>query len=248
MDLAAFQSSAVVATLISAPIAIVGVWISRTTTIRVNKEKIAADRDLAERRFEIDRELAERKFNFDKELAERKFALEKGQLIYKRRFEVAEALLADGYRFRDVMRAARANIPSDNEGETRKSPEGETAELRKLRNSYFIPLERLNKHSEFLAKLFAKQDTAVALFGPDTRAAFNLFVESLNDVRIASDILIQTAGFPGPRSDSDRELLADLWLGHASVLKREDKVAKRIDDGVKLLEKLCQPVLSQITA
>ena len=70
------------------------------------------------RRIAADKGLAKDKFDYDKELAERKFALEKAQLIHKRRFELAEALLADAYRFRSLMKYARSSVSFEGEGES----------------------------------------------------------------------------------------------------------------------------------
>lgn len=87
--------------------------------------RIAADKGLAKDRFDFEKELAERKFSYDRDLAERKFAQEREQLVYRRRFELAEGLLADAYRFRDLIRGARNSGSFGGEGQTRKSVEGE---------------------------------------------------------------------------------------------------------------------------
>jgi hypothetical protein len=99
------------------------------------------------KRIKADEQLAERKFEFDKDLARRKFDLDRSRLIHKRRFELAEALLADAYRFRGLMAFGRSPLSYGNEGETRQSDGCEPADIKRIRDKYFIPIERLQNQS-----------------------------------------------------------------------------------------------------
>ena len=89
---------AVVAALVSGLVSIVGFMVSARTNLSIHSQRLVFDENQAERKFDFDKELAERRFSYDSELAERKFAQEREQIVYKRRFELAEGLLADAYR------------------------------------------------------------------------------------------------------------------------------------------------------
>jgi hypothetical protein len=195
------------------------------------------------KRIDADERLAEKKFEFDKELAQRKFDLDRSQLIHRRRFELAETLLADAYLFRDLLHAARYNVQFGNEGESRAKRENESENLKREKDRYFVPIERLQKHNEFINGFWAKKHSAIAHFGPDAAKAFNLLHQAISNVQIASQMLIDTVGYPNNDPEFIAELRADLWVGYAKLKNKDDRVAKQIEDGVLLFEKLCQPVL-----
>jgi len=200
------------------------------------------------RRIEADKGLAKGKFEFDKELAERKFSQEKAQLIHRRRFELADALLADAYRFRDLMRYVRSSVSFEGEGETRKSIEAEPESTKRTKDNYFVPIERLQRESEFISAFMAKEYAAHAHFGPEATQAFGLFRQSVRRVQTASGMLIETVGMPNNNPEFVHEMRGDLWERDASVRKKDDEVARQIEDGVTLFEGFCRPVLEWIGA
>jgi hypothetical protein len=205
--------------------------------------RIQADENLAERKFKFDKELAERKFAYDKALTEQKLQQDRENLVHKRRFDLAESLLSDAYRFRDAMGYARTDVSFDIEGESRNASENEPNDLKRTRDRYFVPIERLQKQSEFINGFLAKQHTALAHFGPDVSHGFKLLGESINEVRMAAQILIDSAGFPDKDPDFIQQMRGDLWLGYAAVRNKDDNVGKKVDEGVLLFENLCRPVL-----
>ncbi len=195
------------------------------------------------KRIDADERLATRKFEFDKELAQRKFDLDRSQLIHKRRFELAETLLADAYRFSDLMGSVRTGWSMEGEGKSRPEDVGEPESLKRLKDSYFAPIERLQQHSEFINGFRAKRHTARAYFGSNAVQAFQFFDQSIVSVQTASETLIETAG----ERDNDptvlKELRQDIWASHSEARKQADKVGKKIEEGVLLIENLCRPVL-----
>lgn len=223
---------AVVAAVVSAIVAFVAMLINRSTTIQVHREKLNADR-----------ELAERKFTFDKELAQRKFDLDRSQLIHKRRFELAENLLADAYRFRSLMAFVRNGATFGNEGETRKGEESEPDNIKRLRNTYFVPFERLQKEKEFISGFMAKEHAARAHFGADAAKAISLFWQSIVSVETASGMLIDMADERSSDPILAQQLRQDIWAGYSEARKQNDEVGKKIEEGVSLIENFCRPVL-----
>jgi hypothetical protein len=87
-----FIAPAVVAAVISSVVAAVGIWMSVRTTRAIHVEKLAFDRDQAERRVSAEIALAEKKFNFDKALAN-----------WRRRYELAEQALTTAYEARAAI-------------------------------------------------------------------------------------------------------------------------------------------------
>jgi hypothetical protein len=225
---------------------IVGSLISWGVQVSLLGRRIAADRDIAKDKFDFDKQLAERKFSDDRDLAERKFAQERVQLVYKRQFELAEGLLSDAYRFRDLIRAARISGSFGGEGTTRKSEKDESAQVKQMKDTYYIPAERLQRNGEFFAGFFAKQFTATAQFGPKVRESFDLLTEATNGIYIASGMLITMVDQPSLNDQKVHDELLDiLWAGRAQALHREDKTAAQIERAVTTLEAVCRPVLEK---
>jgi hypothetical protein len=143
------------------------------------------------KRIDADERLADRKFDFDKELAQRKFDQERAQVIHERRFELAEALLADAYRFRDLMGYVRNGFSFWDEGKSRPKGPSESEDRNPLKDSYFVPVERLQKQSEFITGFMAKRYTARSHFGSNAAQAFALLDQSIGSVQTASEMLIE---------------------------------------------------------
>jgi hypothetical protein len=223
---------AVVAAAVSAVVSITGMIVSASTARQLHAEKL-----------NFDRELATQKFEFDKDLAQRKFDQDRAQLIHKRQFDLAEALLADAYRFRDLMAYVRNGFTFSSEGQTRKPRAGETPDEKRGRDSYFVPIERLQKEGEFISGFMAKQHAALAHFGPDATYAFQRFQESLNRVHVASGMLIDMYGDLEDSCDVTIRMRAEIWADYAKFKFKDDEVGKKIEEGVLLVEKLCKPVL-----
>lgn len=223
---------AVVAAIVSGFVAVVGSLLSRSTTIKMHSERIAADQALAIKKVDADIALAKQKFEYDR-----------GQAVFRRRFELAEQLLADSYHFRSLMAFVRNGFAWGSEGEGRKGSENETEKIKRLRNTYFVPQERLRREEPFLAAMFARRTTCEAHFGPIADHAFTLFLESLNRVRTSSSLLIEWAQeYEQVDKAVTKELLHDLWQPMARHAEK-DEIGNKIDDAVAAIEGLCRPVL-----
>jgi hypothetical protein len=240
MDWTSLIGPAVVAAGVSGVVSVVGFLVSARTARSIQAERLAFDKQQAERKFDVDKDLAEKKFIYDRELAERKFAQEREQLVHKRQFELAESLLADAYRFQGLIRDARMRGSFGREGTTRKSDKEESEDLKQAKDMYYIPVERLRRDGEFFAAFFAKQFSAAAQFGPKAKESFDIFKDSMNSIFIASGMLITMADRPSLDDQTVKaNLLTDLWGG------REDKIEPQIEKAVTTLEAICRPVLER---
>jgi hypothetical protein len=159
---------AVIAACVSGFITVVGMLVTRSTTIGIHREKIEADQALARQKFDYDRK----------------------QAVFKRKFELAEQLLSDVYRFKSIIQFVRNGAVFENEGTSRESNEIESDRLKRRRDSYFVPLERLNRENEFIGVMFARRTTCRALFGPKAEEAFTLLQGAVNRLRVASSLLV----------------------------------------------------------
>lgn len=213
--------------------ALLGVGITSWTTRATHKEKIRADWKLAERKVEADIALAKAKFDYDRE-----------QTIFKRKFELSELMLADAYRLRSLMEYVRNGFSFSNEASGREADETETDNIKRIRDSYFVPRARLQQENKFLAEMFARRTSCHAHFGDEAEEAFRLFHQAVHRTRVSSQLLVE---WTGERDEADKDtmknLRIDIWQ-HRAKYHDKDEIGQMIDQAVKILERLCQPVLS----
>lgn len=235
MDWGALIGPAVVAAVVSGIISVVSMFVSRATTVRLHSEKLDADRALAERKVQADIDLAREKFEYGRR-----------QAVFHRRFELAEQFLADVYRLRSMMRFVRSGASFGGEGETRTAPGAESEAVKRTRDSYFVPRERLHAENEFLGAMFARQTTCHAHFGADADKAFTLLHEAIHRVRTSSSLLVEWTG-DHERVDRDlmEKLRRDIWQPMAEHAGK-DEIGDKIEEAVQIVEGLCQPVLAWV--
>ncbi|WP_291820881.1 hypothetical protein [Bosea sp. (in: a-proteobacteria)] len=235
MDFGNLVGPAVVAAVVSGIISVVSMVVNRSTTVALHKDKLEADQKLAERKIEADITLAKRKFEYDRH-----------QAVFKRRFELAELLLADAYRYRSLMQFIRNGASFGSEGETRTPAPYESDNEKRQRNNYYVPLERIHAQDEFLSGMFARRTVAKALFGPEAEKAFDHFQMALHRVRSASGMLVEwTKDHDGVDKDLMKKLRNDIWEPMAEHNQAND-IGQMVDDGVAVLEGLCKPVLAWV--
>jgi hypothetical protein len=240
------MAAPIITALIGVGGVVVGALITWGAQAWALRRRIAADESLAKDKFAFDKELAEKRFTYDRELAERKFAQEREQLIYKRQLEVGEGILADAYRFRGLIQDARIPGSFGGEGTTRKPEKAESEEVKKTKDTYYIPVERLRKDGEFIAAFLAKQFMATAQFGPEAKESFDIFTNVIRRITLASGLLITMVDQPSIDDHKVKdELLDDIWAGRAKALGREDKIEAQIERGIATLETLCGSVLEK---
>jgi hypothetical protein len=231
---------AVVAALISGVVSGIGILISARTARSIHTEKLAFDREQTQQRTAAEIELAERKMKADTELAERKFTFDKTLVSWRRRYDLAEQVLASAYEARDTLNWARVRVVLAGEGETRAATGPESQKLRADRNSAFVPIERLARNAKPFATLQALRDTLAAHFGPEATAPVAAIMEVHHSITNAASMLVQLAEFDDDRSARQQllPLRMELWG------ERPDDKDKKVDAAIERLEALCKPILS----
>jgi hypothetical protein len=204
----------------------ISAWATRST----HRERLAADQKLAERKFEFDKDLAERKFRYDRDLHD-----------HERRVQFAEEVLTAFYRAQVVLVNARSPLTFGNEGEERPCRGHESENLARLRDSYYVPIARLNKEAEVFAKLSGNQARFKAYFGETAEKPFKEIHRIWNEIVTAAEILINEArdGIPDDDPQFTKQMKDTVWHRH----HEEDALNKSIDCAVKQIENICRPIL-----
>jgi hypothetical protein len=226
---------AVVAAAVSGVVTILGNVFSIRSSRSINSEKIASEKDLAERKFEFESDLAERKFRYEKALHD-----------YRRRVEFAEELLASFYKLKDVIRSIRGPFSFGSEGESRKRREYENEAEARYRDGFYVPIVRIQKNSDFLSDLTSKKYRAQAVYQNEIHRAFELAVEVLNTIQVASSMLVEQVGQPRVDADFWRKLEREIW--DRSSPDKPDELATKILEAIDIVEKAVRPTLERSPA
>jgi len=154
------------------------------------------------------------------------------QLLGRRKIEVAEGTLLAAYKIKESMSYIRG--PGLVGGSTRPRQPDESEGLASLRDSYFLPLERMQKMSGDFAEFEKMQLLCQVYFGPEAGEPFE---RARHTVWVAATMLIRTAGEHG----MNRKLV-DKWCGQIWGLD-EDELTDAVSGAGADIEAMCRPHL-----
>lgn len=197
------------------------------------------------KRIQADERLAEKRFEFDKAIAERKFALDRDLHDHKRKVELAEVLVANFLQAHDVIRAVRSPGAYLEEGAERERQPNEDDNQRRTMDTYYVPLARLSRNSEFISGLMSKRYQARALLGSETDQAFQLIHEVIVEIQVSAQSLIRSVSRgqkPYERNESHwQRCESAIWEGLAET----DTISTRVQSAIERIEAICRPILER---
>jgi hypothetical protein len=232
---------AIIAALGSFIAGLTGNAITSLTMRATNAQRLSLDRELAERKFEFDKDLASRKADADIALAREKFQLDAKLADRKRKQDLAEEVLESFYKVRDAIRAVRIVITYEDEAASRKTTEPESPEVARRRNTYFVPLARLDANRADIAVLLSKRYRASAWFGATAEEPFQEFHEILTEIATSARMLINNAHENLDRTDRDfwRQMEGNIWSG----VVKPDPIAERVNAAIAKIEAICRAAI-----
>ena len=239
VDSASLIGPAVIAAIIAGIVSVIGLLLNRATIRGMHSERLAFDREQAERRTEAEIVLAEKKAAFDRAL-----------VLWRRRYELAEQILPVVYQARDALRYARTRVIMKGEGESREPEASENEKLREAKNSYFVPIERLAKNAKPFGELGALRYASISHFGPESGAAIDTILGIHGQITSIASVLIDLAeaefemNILGARDFKRQQtdpLRQDLW----GTRERPDEIERKLNDAIATLEATYRPALSE---
>ena len=216
---------AVIAAVISSIVTVIGFFITTRAAKAMHREKL-----------DFDRELAKCKVAADIALTEKKLALDRALADLKRRTELAEQVLADFYKARDLFEAAQSIYAFAGEGGSRTRDTNETPGETQSRNGLYAPDERLSKHIDFFSELHARRYRFMALFGIDAGKPFGSLLQAHNQIALATSALL----------DPRRKLRDEVREKYESQIwnyVENDPIKQIVTQAVIDIETICRPVL-----
>jgi hypothetical protein len=233
--------TAIIATVGSFFAGLIGVAITTRTMRVTSSARLATDKELADQKFESDRELSTKKADADIALAREKFQLDARLADRKRRQDLAEEVLESFYKVRDAIRAVRVLVTYEDEAASRKTTEPESPEVARRRNTYFVPLARLDANRADIAVLLAKRYRTSAWFGATAEEPFQEFHEILTEIATSAQMLMRNAHGNLDRTDRDfwLQMEGNIWAGAV----KPDPIAERVNTAIAKIEAICRPAI-----
>ena len=118
------------------------------------------------------------------------------QLVRKRHFEVADAALSAFYRAEAAIEHARQPTVAEGEGTTRKRSQLELPAYTGLLNRLYIPVERLQRHSNAFEDLARAAVNVEVHFGIDVAEALREPLRAHDRIAVATAFRMGNVGVP----------------------------------------------------
>lgn len=158
----------------------------------------------------------------------------RSELVGRRKTELAEEILAQFYRARDVLTWARTPLIADDDARA------DTAQGVSRNQALSAPIERITGESELFSQLHANRYRFIAYFGEGAASAFEEIRAIHADVVAAAGELVRDKGDGEAREEARRET----WEGTIGWgLRKDDRIPARVDAAVRKIEHICLPLI-----
>ena len=166
------------------------------------------------------------------------------QAKWKRKYELAEEVLASFYESHHSIRLIRSPIERMDEGASRQKKPGESAKETDVLNAAFVSRERFENNRKPLERLHALKYRFIALYGLEFEKHFDIFAQIMNDIFFAADdIAMVKLGKYG----DDRDLIKEINIESRAILYRkikvDDEIEKKLKVSIGIIEKKCRSII-----
>ena len=160
----------------------------------------------------------------------------KRETVGRRRIELAEDTIADFYEARDIITAIRNPFSYGGEAEQREGRDEEKPEIQEYRDAYYIPLKRIDEHTDFFAKLRARRYRVIAAFGIETAEPFEKVYRIRSEIVVAARMLLVLG--PEGKVETRRKHEASIWWSGEG-----DTIETALDEVIVQVENTFRPVI-----
>lgn len=162
------------------------------------------------------------------------------QLIGKRRIEIAEETLVLAYKIRNAIAYTRLPVHSPAEGLSRLRELVEDEDFRRLKDSYFVPVERLRVYDDDFAKLESQVLLCEVYFGAEMSDPLAELLKARADILAASRTLLSSANSKSlaPSEIAELKRCEGLIWGYGDF---DDQMTTVVDKSVAAIERALRP-------
>jgi len=165
---------------------------------------------------------------------------------WKRKYELAEEVLANLYEAHQAIRIIRSPVGFGNEGSSRPKKENETREQTEIYNQAYVVRERFERNKNSLEKLHTLKFRFIALYGKDYEKHFDKFSQTVNNIFFASDqIAMVKLGQYGNDRELTSKILKESRRDLYATIKDEDEIEKELKNAIKAIEDKCRTIIGK---
>ena len=162
----------------------------------------------------------------------------RAEIVERRKAELAEEVLAQFYRARDVLSWAR--LPDRPVVGPKDEAEAPTDQRDRLHRSLVSPIERLTQESALFSDLQASRYRFMAYFGEEAARPFEQIGAIHGEVMSSARSLIHDPAEIADDADPNRWEDAIGWGGDD-----DDALARRLSDTIAAVERICRPLIAE---
>jgi hypothetical protein len=163
------------------------------------------------------------------------------QTLGKRRVEVAEETLVLVHKIRNAITFVRLPVHGPDEGRNRPRS-GEQPDFEKVRDSYYVPIERLRSYDDDFARLERQRFLCETYLSAEAAGPLRILSDTRRSILAAARGLL---AFPTDRPLT-AEQVADAGRWEAVIWdfsEPGDSIAKGLEAAVRRVEEMCAPYL-----
>jgi len=173
------------------------------------------------------------------------------EMVWKRKYELAEEVLSLFYEARDSIEIIRSPYGNTGEGKTRKRKENETEEQSEILDRAYVIYERYEKVKTTFTKLKSLKYRFMAIFGQDKGLPFDNLTKILTKLFFASYKLETYWNDQVRRKLTDEQFQKHIdkiekfketiWSGYGEPDQINDEINKIVDN----IEKICKTIIEK---
>lgn len=167
---------------------------------------------------------------------------------WKRKFKLAEEVLALFYDAKDKLQIIRSPFTFGDEGLTRIKTENETEKEKRIYDMAYVPFERYNANNETFQKLLSIKYRFLAVFGSEHSKPFEEIQKIINQI-LGSARMLATSYWKrqGENFTSDYHFQLHLknMEKHESNIwfsEEDDEIAERVNKAILEIESVCKKI------
>lgn len=165
---------------------------------------------------------------------------------WKRKYELAEEVLASFYEAHQAIQIIRSPFGYGNEGSSRPKQENETKQESQIYDKAYVSRERFERNKTSLEKLQSLKFRFIAIHGKEYEKYFDKFTQTVNRIFWASDqiAMVRLGNF-----GDDKEYIQDTMAEAREILysksNKEDKIETELKVAIKEMEKKCKEIIGK---
>lgn len=171
----------------------------------------------------------------------------KKEIVYRRKFELAEIILANAYEAVDVIQFIRFPGSRANEGQTRKPEEDESPKETEFLNRLYVIKERFLQRDDCFKNLFSVRYNVKTIMGKEIEKNLNIILNMPRRIFNSVDEYIDVIRNPKNFSEEDKKKIQKNYSQSAFAHltdKTKDSIYLEMNEALRNLEKYCGEILN----